>query len=201
MQQTPAQIQASLDAPGAGIPWHHRLIIHLLVRPLVERRASWQACEVAFASSTQQLRSATEGLGPDQLETRVLVPRLIGLEDSSRYWSVAMTCRHLEIVGSLIVEVVGRLSRGEVIAERVDFAAVKPVPVPASAVSEYQTFAQSVPGRLASQVVDPHALGTVPHPWFGKLDAKGWLWLLGFHSWVHLRQVRAIRARLPSAGS
>lgn len=199
MQPTDEHIQASLDAPGAGIPWHHRLIIHLAIRPLVERRASWRDCEVSFAGITEQLRHTVEGLTAAQLETRVLVPRLIGLEDSSRYWSVAMTCRHLEIVGSLIVDVVGRLSRGEVIAERVDFAAVKPVPVPASAVNEYQRFARSVPDRLASQVVNPQAVGTVPHPWFGALDARGWLWLLGFHSWVHLRQVRAIRARLPSA--
>jgi hypothetical protein len=196
MDKTVAEVMAGLEPPGAGIAWYYLLANRLVVRPFLERPTRWEAALDALAKHDRRARAAWAGLSDAQLERRVLVPRLAGLEDSSRYWSAAMVCRHLEHVGGLIVDVIIRLSRGEVIGERVDFAAVKPVDVPASTTQQYVAFVDGVPARLEREVVARRARGTVPHPWFGELDAKGWLWLLGFHTWVHARQLEAVRAGL-----
>jgi hypothetical protein len=199
MDKSVEEVMASLEPPGAGIAWYYLAANRLVVRPFIERPMRWERALEVFAARHRRVCAALEGLAPAQLERRVLVPRLAGLEDSSRYWSPAMVCRHLEHVGSLIVDVIVRLSREEVVPERVDFAAVKPVDVPASTTKVYEAFANGVAERLAREVVNRRAPGTVPHPWFGELDAKGWLWLLGFHTWVHARQLEAIRSGLVTA--
>lgn len=201
MDKTVAEVMAGLEPPGAGIAWYYLVANRLVVRPFLERPMSWAGALEAFAKHDRRARAAWAGLTDAQLERRVLVPRLAGLEDSSRYWSPAMVCRHLEHVGGLIVDVIIRLSRGEVVHERVDFAAVKPADVPAGTTKHYEAFADGLAARLAAEVRDPRARGTVPHPWFGPLDAKGWLWLLGFHTWVHARQLEAVRAGLGAAPS
>lgn len=183
-----------VGASGAGIPWTHRLINRAVLRPFVEWRTTWDEAEAKFRTNDTAVRMALAGLSPAQLEQRVKVPKLVGLEEGSRFWSVAMTCRHLEVVGAKMLEIITGLSRGEVITERVDFEGVKAVDVPAGAVDAYFRFADGALTTL--KAVDRGARGTVPHPWFGELDAKGWLWLAGVHTWAHARQVRAIRAEL-----
>jgi hypothetical protein len=198
-RMSPEEILASLEPPGAGLPWYALACTRGLLAPLVARRVSWRRCERAFADEDARVRQAVAGLTGAVLTTRVLVPRLMGLEDSSRYWSLAMTLRHLVIVGERITEVIVRLSRGEAIGERVDFAAVKPEEAHdgAAALAAYTRFADGASVRLSTEVRRRDAPGSVPHPWFGALDARGWFWLLGFHTWVHLRQTRAILERLP----
>jgi hypothetical protein len=198
MERTPEQIVASLEKPGAGIPWHHRLFNHALVAPLVARNASWAWSRRRFIETSAAVVEVASGLSEEALKTRVLVPRLLGLEDSSRYWSIAMTARHLNVVGSLMAQVIVRLSHGETIAARVDFAAVKPELErnATESIAEYLAFVQTVPEMLDTKGGNRSSPATMPHPWFGALNAKGWYWLLGTHTRVHLRQAREIRQRL-----
>lgn len=198
MTHTDEDIIASLEKPGAGIAWYYRLLNRTLITPLVARRTPWSECRRRFIGIDAELRAALDGLTDAQLTRRVLVPHLMGLEDSSRYWSVAMTARHLAVVGPLMVSVMLRLSRRVDVSERVDFVAVKPEAArnEPSSVSEYLAFSSRVVRELDEGVGNVHAPGTTPHPWFGELTVPGWYWLLGTHSWVHLRQVRAIRRAL-----
>jgi hypothetical protein len=59
--------------------------------------------------------------------------------------------------------------------------------------SEYFAFAAGVLKGIDAKAGDRRSATTLPHPWFGQLNARGWLWLLGAHTRVHLRQVREIR--------
>jgi len=198
MERTPEQIIASLEKPGAGIAWSHQRFNHLVLAPLIANRASWAWSRRRLPRIHQAVRSAVSGLDEARCRQRVLVPRLLGIEDSSRYWSVAMTVRHLHIVSPVMAQVVIRLSRGEAIAERVDFAAVKPEVErnATDAIAAYFEFADGVLDELEAKVIDRDSKTMLPHPWFGPLTARGWYWLLATHTQVHLRQVRAIRRAL-----
>jgi hypothetical protein len=198
MERSPDEIIASLEKPGAGIAWYYQRFNHLLVTPLVANRASWAQSRRRLPALHQAVRRAVSGLNEAGCRQRVLVPRLLGLEDSSRYWSVAMTVRHLHIVSPFMAQVVVRLSHREDIAERVDFAAVKPEVErnATDAIAAYLDFADGVLDELEVKVGDRDSKTTLPHPWYGPLTARGWFWLLATHTLVHLRQVRAIRGRL-----
>ncbi|MBX3389322.1 MAG: hypothetical protein KF691_07680 [Phycisphaeraceae bacterium] len=50
-----------------------------------------------------------ESLSAGAAAERVLIPRLRGLEDSSRYWSVWMMLDHLRIVNSQVAMVIASL--------------------------------------------------------------------------------------------
>lgn len=202
MERTPEQIIASLEKPGAGIAWYYQRFSHLVLAPLVANRASWASSRRRLPKLHAAVRGAVSGLDEARCRQRVLVPRLLGLEDSSRYWSVAMTVRHMHIVSPLMAQVVVRLSHHEDIAERVDFAAVKPEVErnATDAIAAYFAFADGVLEELEAKVGDRDSPTTLPHPWFGPLTARGWYWLLATHTLVHLRQVRAIRQRLAATG-
>jgi hypothetical protein len=129
---------------------------------------------------------------------RVLVPPQKGLEDSSRYWSAAMCARHLTIVGGEVEEMIRRLTRGEVINRVADTAAVKPELSqndPAS-VSQYHAFGDALFQRLRASAGDFDASATFDHPWFGAMTAREWAALYSIHTYVHLEQLKAIRAGL-----
>jgi hypothetical protein len=202
MPQTPEEILARLDPPGAGIAFYYRWVATWLTRPMVANRTSWDTCRRRCIKYVGAFRREVTGLDEAALATRVLVPRLFGLEDSSRYWSVAMTVRHVSIVSQLISSLIVRLSQGEKIDTPVSIAAVKPEVTsrPAETLAEYLAFADRMLDDLDARSGDRRSTATHIHPWFGPLSTRGWFWLLGTHTWVHLRQVRQIRRGLSSAG-
>jgi len=200
LTQTPEQIVARLAPPGAGIAFPYRWVATWLTRPLVANRASWATCRRRAATYIGAFRREVTGLDEVALDRRVLVPRLFGLEDNSRYWSVAMTVRHVSIVSQLITSLIVRLSHGEKVDTPVRIAEVKPEEAtrPAAALAEYFAFSDRALDELEARVGDRGATATHVHPWFGPLSARGWFWLLGTHTWAHLRQVRWIRRGLPT---
>jgi hypothetical protein len=198
--QTPEQILKSLDKPGAGIPWYFRLANRILLKPLVVRKFTWQQCEENFLSVNEKLKRELEGLTQEQLEKRILVSPIVGIEDSSRYWSIAMTLRHLCIVHPLMKEVVIRLAKEETIPVKVDTASVKPELEKNSsqAVQDYFSLIQTILPDIKNSIPKEFGLTkTFSHPWFGEMTAKDWFWLLGAHTGIHLKQIRKIKEQLP----
>lgn len=61
-----------------------------------------------------QLEAPGSGLPPLELligKERVLIKRITGIEDSSRFWSVYMVLDHLLIVDRLTIKIMESLSR------------------------------------------------------------------------------------------
>jgi hypothetical protein len=190
-----AEIQGRLGKPGAGVPLPVKMMMRLYFKPFIMRRVKWSACESGLESSREKIRKEVLGLSREQLTRRVLVPPMTGLEDSSRYWSVAMVCRHLTIVGSRMAQVAVALSHGKQDLFKVDTALVKPESESNSveSVTEYFQFADHVVNKIRSEVGDRGSVATWYHPWFGQMRSKDWLWLIGGHQRLHLSQIRAIK--------
>lgn len=126
----------------------------------------------------------------------VLIDRVVGIEDSSRYWSACMLLDHLRIVNEIIAVIITSLAAGRAFPQPISTADVKPSPL--AGVDLPVRFESGVVHYLAA--VSPalrHRTGvTHAHPWFGQLDAHGWHCLAAIHHTLHRRQLAAIRRGL-----
>jgi len=187
-----------LDEPGAGLPPVEWAVARFILIPWYLGTTTPQH---AFAEMEQQAKTILQiarSLSPDKLSSRILVPRLPGLEDSSRYWSVAMTVQHLVIVNQQMMRVVISLSNGKVPRSIASTAAVKPSPdvVPDAILSEYEKQLESLLETFRTTDTERFPSAKYSHPWFGALSARDWLLFVALHQRVHIRQIKEIVRRL-----
>lgn len=166
------------------------------------RRRVGSAAKIAarFESERRAISRLCEGQDGEALGERVLIPRLRGLEDSSRYWSVWMTLDHLRIVNDAITGVVRELMAGRVPPGAASTAEVKPREgVGADVSAPYESSCDD----LAALFAGGQSLRTTcryAHPWFGPLDGAGWCELSAMHMKIHRTQIeRILRERLRGA--
>lgn len=188
-------ISPQLAAPGAGLP-----LIELGIANLLLRVRLWSGNRESFNARFNQERLAIRALVAscrgEQGGVRALIARPVGLEDSSRDWSVWMTLDHLRIVHSEIATVVELLGRDVAPQQKVSTATVKPDPnVTASVIADYEASCETVLAAVAA-VPDLRTKVCLPHPWFGPMDAFGWYGLLGVHMAIHRVQIQRILHQL-----
>ncbi len=180
-----------LAPPGAGIPLLERQALGLGIR-LAARLISKDRLTGLFRDEALRAIDIARQVPEEVGRRRVLIPRFIGIEDSSRNWSVYMTLEHLVIVNSAIVAALPRLYAGRDISTEVRVEDVKPI-------------AEAGPEQLddLSRLVDRYTdtvdkLGNLRagishiHPWFGSLSAAQWHALAAVHNSVHRRQIERI---------
>lgn len=180
-----------LAPPGAGLPTIERLIGKAI---FAMRR--WRGSQAAFTAEFERERRVIGGLhvGRDELTLRrkVLIPRLRGLEDSSRCWSVYMTLEHLRIVNTAIAGVIGALTQGHIPPGQSNTAAVKPGDgIGPEVVAEYERSCDVLLAQVAAHP-DLKSKARYAHPWFGPLDAAGWHAMAAMHLGIHRAQIERI---------
>lgn len=116
-----------LAPPGAGIPWFERNLIGAGIR-LAGQFTAKDRLTALFRDEAMRAIDAASLLSEDNGRRRVLVPRFLGIEDSSRNWSVFMVLEHLVIVNSAIAAALPRLYAGHSVSTEVRIEDVKPVP-------------------------------------------------------------------------
>ena len=137
----------------------------------------------------------------DSGSRRVLIRRLPGMEDSSRYWSVWMTLDHLRIVHGGMDRIIGDLTNGRMPEGIASTATVKPSPEATRGV--IAAFRKSCDALLETVAAAGNLKTRLrySHPWFGPLDAYGWHALAAGHMGIHRAQIeRIIREGPASAG-
>lgn len=184
-----------LEPPGSGLP-----SVELFVGKVLLELRRWTGTRDAFHSKFEHerllIRLLLERVHADSGRLRVLIPRIRGLEDSSRDWSVWMVLDHLRIVNSEIARILADLVEGRAPAVVTSIAAVKPsqdagpeVGVPYHASCE----------RLQTTAVAADDLTTAKrhaHPWFGPMNAMDWYGLAGVHLAIHRMQIQRILQRI-----
>lgn len=186
----------SLAAPGAGLPAPELWIARGLFA--LKRRFGFRE---AFTARFEQERAAIlEILAQCPSERRgeqVLITRLRGLEDSSRFWSVWMTLEHLRITNTVFAMVIKSLVHGQVPAKMASTADVKPrADLTADVEAAYEASCDELLSTVAA-VNDLKTAAKYAHPWFGPLDAAGWHALTATHMGIHRAQIAKIIAELP----
>jgi hypothetical protein len=184
-----------LAPPGAGLPKIERFVANRMIRWKAARTTRDQATAVFV-----QQREAILRLLKDQDQTTlahpVLIKRLPGLEDSSRYWSLLMVVDHLRIVNRDIAEVIASLGAGRLPEREASIAAVKPNPqVSHTVIAEFEQGCSDFTSIVAA-VPDLKTSLKFPHPWFGPMDAATWHFMTAFHMQLHFKQMNLISAGL-----
>jgi hypothetical protein len=195
VQPEPAVALPRLAPPGAGLPKIELFFARLIFR-FGLRTTSLTAAQATLASEHDAILALVRGCDAATGAKRVLIRRLPGLEDSSRYWSVFMTLDHLRIVNDAISDAVSALLDGRVPPGAASTAAVKPSEdVGAEVVEAFTASCRRLEGIVAAA---PTAALATPiryaHPWFGPLDAAAWFFMAGFHLRLHRGQVERILA-------
>jgi hypothetical protein len=189
-----------LAPPGAGLP-----PLELFFGRLFFRLGCWTGRRGSFdrriAVERAAIRTLVTGLTAEQAGRRVLIPRIQGLEDSSRYWSVWMVLEHLRIVHTGLAPVIVMLGQNIRPPGQASTARVKPsAEVSEAVMAEYESATDAVVAAIAA-VPNLHTRERFTHPWFGSLDAHGWHALIGAHLGIHRRQIERIIAGLSPEAS
>lgn len=186
-----------LDKPGAGLPFYEWAVANYILVPIRLHTTSVEKALAEFESETAQMNAIASKLTTAQLGEQRLIPRLAGLEDSSRYWSVAMALEHLVIVNSRAILLVKALSKGTSPPGKSSTADVKPGEVDASTiVSKFLANSQKYLEVISTLNLEAHPQVTFDHPWFGKMNAKQWVLFAAPHMGIHRRQIGEIVSRL-----
>lgn len=188
-----------LAAPGKGLPFPENLIARYIIYPQGMRNFEWHATLDRWDTETSRILEFSRGLSDDAFFTPQLIDRLRGLEDSSRFWSVAMVMEHLIMTMKAMTQIAEGLALGRVMNVRVSTADVKPKGGRKIAKTEWERLFRASSDECIAR------LGNVPqpasdkerlaHPFFGKIPAKGWVFVLGIHQTLHRKQIEEILER------
>ena len=190
--------EPKLAPPGAGLP-KPELFIARLIFAVQSRKGNRSTFNARFAQEREIIRRLVDSCDPASAATRVLINRIPGLEDSSRYWSVWMTLDHLRIVNTGVAKTIDTLAKEIPRSGSASTAAVKPTAAVDSSVRE--AYEKSCDAVLAAVEAAPNlkTKARFTHPWFGSLDASGWHAMAGSHMGIHRKQITRILQGLPSS--
>ena len=104
-------VEPQLQPPGAGLPRGELFVSRVgfrLMTPFISRKGAsrW------FRAEADRILELAWSVPRADLTKRVLIPRVRGLADSSRFWSVCMTLEHLVMVDSAILRGIEALAKG-----------------------------------------------------------------------------------------
>jgi hypothetical protein len=190
-----------LAPPGAGVPARELI----WVRPafVLMRLCTPDTSALArFRREADKMTSWVASIPAEEAARQVLIKRVVGIEDSSRYWSAFMVLEHLRIVNEIVVRIIETLAAGRPFAVEIRTADVKPsASVKPEVLSHFtagvNAYVNRVPPALRKRSTMRHA-----HPWFGPLTAHGWHCLAAIHHTLHRRQLSTIlRSQRPTTTS
>jgi hypothetical protein len=183
--------EPQLAAPGAGLPFPENLIARLLLG-VKRSTGSPQSFTAKFVAERALIHALISNKSTDVLSTRVLIARPKGLEDSSRHWSIWMTLDHLRIVHHAVIGILESLSNEKIPEGKASTAAVKPDhQVSAKVMTDYEESCDALLTTIG-RIQNFKTQTKFSHPWFGPMDAHGWLALTGEHMAIHRTQIERI---------
>jgi len=184
----------ALGKPGAGLPFYEWALAKYFIFPHRFNTVSNEQAIKDFEKESEMILSLSRGLSPTEFCEKRLVKRLRGMEDNSRFWSVAMAVEHLIIVGTSMRGVILALSNGETKMPETTIADMKPNPNVDSTdlLAHFDQMSQKFVRTANSAKIDAFPQATYPHPWFGPLNARKWLSFAAPHQRVHRQQIEEI---------
>ena len=196
--KTEAHSEPRLQAPGAGLPYFQRLVAKHIALPRYWKKTSWDQATAFFQAEGEKISKLARSIDANSQMIRKLVNPIQGLEDSSRYWSVAMALEHLVITGRGMLSIILDLTSEKQSGVKIDIAKVKPLggKPPAEVLSLFENFQQEYIGRVKNEAKNRVSKLTHEHPWFGDLTAHQWHGLAAIHQRTHRLQVQAIISNL-----
>jgi len=189
----------NLAQAGAGLPKGRAVFLRYVGFPILKRAVSFDRALNHFVKEGERSVKLAERIDTEIFFERVMVPHLFGLEENSRYYSIAMVLEHLHIVGMALQTRIPILSRGEKLSREVKIEEYKPyTQIGFDVIDRYRDFIVHFRENLLKNLGDIHGKNRHEHPWFGALNPKEWMVMGAIHQTVHRRQIEAILKELRS---
>jgi hypothetical protein len=115
-----------LARPGAGLPRLEGLVLRCVLFPFADAVLSWERAKALFLAEGERILGLADRVDGGLFSQPMLVPRLRGIEDSSRYWSIEMVMEHLIVTGSMMRGIIQDLLASRAPSVKVDTANLKP---------------------------------------------------------------------------
>lgn len=180
----------SLDRPGAGISWYQYYFIQYVVVPNLSLVFTWDKSLLFLQGQIQEILELVQDLDEEELQQQVLVPPMLALEDSSRFWSVNMVLEHLVTVSLGTYEIVDLLSQEMPIERELGTAKVKPLHN--TSYTKNLIVFEKLYTRMINKNSKQVSQTTKAHPWFGEFTNFKWHVFIGLHHKLHKRQIKKI---------
>ena len=183
--------------PGAGLPFFEWFVAKYFIFPSVYKKTTKEKAKQTFSLEAEKILRLGQKIEKEKMTKRVLIDRIRGLEDNSRYWSIAMAIEHLTIVGNGISDTIVELTKGGTNKPSVKIQDVKPNPDsdPAVVLENFAKMQEKFTSQIDISQLDNHPKATYDHPWFGPMNARQWYILAGRHQAIHREQIEAIIAK------
>ena len=191
-----------LQEPGAGLPKLEKAALSVFFKFGTLAMSDRSAIKLFNNESDRLLQFADPGGESYDVSDEVLIPRLIGIEDSSRNWSVLMVLEHLCMTNRDMLIGVNSLVDGntpEFAAKVQDYKPSRDVGF--DVIERYQQICSDYVDSIDSLLRSRGNLRSsvrFAHPWFGPLDAHQWHCLV-VHQRIHRRQAQKIITMLRHA--
>ena len=181
----------NLAPPGAGLPGIEPLLLRRIAFPLLKLRLNQKSALNLFQSSGSQILAMVQDVDEHTFTEPVLIPRLLGMEDSSRNWSAELTLEHIQVVTAAALFIIKKLEANQPVDLPVRTQDVKPNGgLGLDRIRAFRTYLEETPKKIAAFEFKSQA--THHHPWFGELKSIDWLRLIAFHQDLHRKQVERI---------
>jgi hypothetical protein len=189
--------QPQLDKPGAGLPFFEALMVRWYVAPRQSRGNDKEKNLRLFSLVGARILKEAGAVPAEKRDVKVLVPRMKGIEDSSRFWSPNEVLEHLLITGLGMRGLIVSLAHGKPSDYEVKIENFKPKGKYAGgdARPDFKAFVDETIELLSPLNIIDGGL-THKHPWMGPFNALQWTWLLAGHGGLHLAQLQAIKKGL-----
>ena len=168
---------------------------------LRRRKGNRESFDAHFQRERELIHKLAARCDAESGAQRVLIPRVRGMEDSSRNWSVWMTLDHLRIVNGGITRTIASLGKGVTPPGKASTAAVKPSSSASASVAGVHEKSCDTLLETAAAIPELKTAAKYQHPWFGPLNAEGWLALAGGHMEIHRVQIERILEGLHTRAS
>ncbi|MEM9411051.1 MAG: hypothetical protein AAGA30_08055 [Planctomycetota bacterium] len=150
----------------------------------------------SFQQTTSEIMTIFEENEANVLSQEFTIPRIQGIEESSRHWSVLMVMDHLRQVNDAIRETIRELKNSGQPFQPIRIADYKPQrDVGLDVFEQFQETNKKYWAFVKSHMPLRTSL-TFRHPWFGELNGHQWHCLATVHQKIHLRQIYKILAMI-----
>lgn len=188
-----------LEPPGAGLPATERMILRAALG-LGSIVVSDRFILNRFAQESDMLYQIADHDNSYDVFQKLLIPRVIGIEDSSRDWSILMILEHLclanvDIMNAIVALSEGIVPRGEIAVEFYKPRENVDIDVLDRYLEINSRYVETV-GQIVEQRGGLSGPLRYAHPWFGMLTAHQWHCLACVHQQVHRRQAKKLIAML-----
>lgn len=170
------------------------LIIKTAVRSLFRSTSRDTALSQA-GEMAKKYAGLCKGITDEMGRICVTVPRMRGVDDDMRGWSLFMLLEHNTIVNRSITAVNCQLARGE---ELHGDAVIDPkhdvMPSASPGIEQVERFQQSIATHIQeiSGLGELNKTATAQHPVFGEFNAHMWNCMFAFHLKLHVPQAMRI---------